>query len=343
MLKYCKTPKSTHYNKVLLRLTGALSRGSSHHANADALAPRGEIVGDAPPAVAANAPPPLSPSARLNVNANLVAGATSGIVTTALLHPFDCVKTRFQVHEGVGKSLSVVPKYSSTLNAFRTILKHEGVRALYQGVPTAMIGSGTAWGMYFMLYEKAKAFVRWRDHEQRAGGVWSDHERNKKLPPWKHMLCGSAAGVCTVFVTNPIWLIKTRLQLQVMQPEKERLGLPRVITSVAAGKGRESAARIPKTEVYYRGFFDALRIIVRDEGPMALYKGLVPALLLVSHGAIHFTIYEELKSLSAQCREDGKMGRYDPLVLGGVQGSGIHTDLPIPNSQGPHATPSSRG
>jgi solute carrier family 25 folate transporter 32 len=69
-------------------------------------------------------------------------------------------------------------------------------------------------------------------------------------------------------------------------------------------------------EVYYRGFLHAVRTIVRDEGPMALYKGLVPALFLVSHGAIHFTIYEELKSLSANYREDGQMGRFDPLVLG---------------------------
>jgi solute carrier family 25 folate transporter 32 len=278
-------------------------------------------------------------AARFGVNANLVAGACSGIATTAMLHPFDCVKTRFQVHEGRGAAggaggagagahsvKDVVPKYSSTLNAFRTILRQEGARALYQGVPTAMLGSGIAWGMYFMLYEKGKAFVRQRKCDEAhgeehglnrvgaAGAGMTAAERSKKLPPWQHMLCGSAAGVCTVFMTNPIWLIKTRLQLQVLRSEKDRLGLPKAAAATAARAGKGVVGG--RGEVYYRGFLHAVRTIVRDEGPMALYKGLVPALFLVSHGAIHFTIYEELKSLSANYREDGQMGRFDPLVLG---------------------------
>ena len=42
---------------------------------------------------------------------------------------------------------------------------------------------------------------------------------------------------------------------------------------------------------------DALIRIVREEGFHTLYCGLVPSLLLTSHAAIQFVIYEELKRI----------------------------------------------
>ncbi|PAN45176.1 hypothetical protein PAHAL_9G099300 [Panicum hallii] len=67
--------------------------------------------------------------------------------------------------------------------------------------------------------------------------------------------------------TNPIWLVKTRLQLQT--PKNHTSG--------------------------YSGFSDALRTILKEEGFLALYRGIGPGLLLVTHGAIQFTAYEELR------------------------------------------------
>jgi len=61
-----------------------------------------------------------------------------------------------------------------------------------------------------------------------------------------------------VFIFNPVWVVKTRLALQ----------------------GAENSA------TKYKGMSDALRTIAREEGIRGLYKGLVPALFLTSHGAI---------------------------------------------------------
>jgi len=42
---------------------------------------------------------------------------------------------------------------------------------------------------------------------------------------------------------------------------------------------------------------DAFRSIVRQEGWTGLYRGVGPALLLTSHGAVQFAVYEELRRI----------------------------------------------
>lgn len=63
--------------------------------------------------------------------------------------------------------------------------------------------------------------------------------------------------------TNPIWLIKLRLQLQ-MKKASENLATKKVLL--------------------YDGFMDAFQKITKKEGVMGLYKGTGPALLLTTHG-----------------------------------------------------------
>lgn len=74
-----------------------------------------------------------------------------------------------------------------------------------------------------------------------------------------------------VLITNPVWLIKTRMQLQ-MKKASERYNIKP-----------------------YKSMADAARTIVRDEGPLALYRGCGPALLLTSHGGVQFVVYEYLR------------------------------------------------
>lgn len=54
---------------------------------------------------------------------------------------------------------------------------------------------------------------------------------------------------------------------------------------------------------------DAFRTILREEGWRALYKGIVPSLFLVSHGAIQFTSYEELRKVIIELKAKGRTER----------------------------------
>jgi len=81
------------------------------------------------------------------------------------------------------------------------------------------------------------------------------------------MFSAVSAGVVTDVATNPIWVVKTRMQTQILRPHEER----------------------------DRTLFDAARRLVREEGVRGMYKGLAPQLIGLVHVGIQFPIYERMK------------------------------------------------
>ena len=103
------------------------------------------------------------------------------------------------------------------------------------------------------------------------------------------------AGSILVMMFNPIWLIKTRLALQ----------------------GSNASAEGSSKNVRYRGMLHAGSTIVKEEGVKGLYKGLVPALLLTSHGAVQFAVYEYLKKTCRDIWED-QVRKKSTFILRGL-------------------------
>ena len=227
---------------------------------------------------------------------NCVSGATSGAIAAIIVCPLDVLKTRLQV------SLTSDSTYMSTLESLRKIARNEGARGLYRGLGPTMAALLPNWGVYFTTYgylkyvfrerrrrkEERRSFAasgsrsrsrsrsRRSESERRNGGEstseTNDHHGNDTLA---HIVSAGGAGAATILATNPLWVAKTRLQVQYSE----------TLSSSLVGH-----ARAP-----YKGTLDALRRIARCEGIPGLYSGLGPSLLGISHVAIQFPIYERLK------------------------------------------------
>jgi solute carrier family 25 folate transporter 32 len=82
-------------------------------------------------------------------------------------------------------------------------------------------------------------------------------------------LASGMAGSATMVIVNPLFVAKTRMCSQPFDQPKMYKTLP-----------------------------GTLKTIVQQEGVTGLYRGLLPGLFGVSHGAVQFTFYENLKLLS---------------------------------------------
>ena len=200
--------------------------------------------------------------------APMVAGLSGGCVSTCLLLPLDNIKVRMQVNEDkkITRKISGSSFHFESIRIFRGILRHEGVRGLYQGLGPALVGSGVSWGGYFFLYEGFKKQLR--DYKEK-----TNRTNDLTLTSMDNFKLACAAGAVMVGLTNPLWLIKLRIQLQM----------------------KRSSEHLKLTHKPYTGMADATRTIIKEEGFLALYKGAGPALLLTSHGGVQFVCYEFLK------------------------------------------------
>eukprot|EP00042_Codosiga_hollandica_P034301 m.239386 g.239386 ORF g.239386 m.239386 type:complete len:286 (+) comp54371_c0_seq1:76-933(+) len=182
---------------------------------------------------------------------HLVGGVTGGIVSTMILHPIDLVKIRMQVERNRSQA--------TMREVLRSVYRQLGWRGFYNGVTPNMAASGVAWGTYFFQYNTIKLHMR--------------SHATEKLSPLQHISAAMLAGAGSMVVTNPLWVVKTRMC------------------------SAPTWAQLP-----YRGIWHGLKTIFQSEGLAGLYSGMVPGLIGVSHGACQFVVYEELKHFVNQKR-----------------------------------------
>lgn len=192
---------------------------------------------------------------------HFVAGGVGGMVGAVATCPLDVVKTRLQ--SDVYKYALSIPKLGNpvsmayqhikeTGSVILTIYRTEGGRALFRGLGPNLVGVIPARSINFFTYGATKEILLRRLNEGQEA-------------TWVHLLAGINAGLVTSTATNPIWLIKTRLQLE-------------------KNNGR-----------HYKNSWECLKYVVRNEGVLSLYKGLSASYLGGVELTLQWVLYEQMR------------------------------------------------
>ncbi|KAI8955756.1 mitochondrial carrier [Xylaria longipes] len=202
--------------------------------------------------------------------AHAVAGAGGGVLSMVLTYPLITLSTRAQVESKRAET--------DFLAAVKRIVAREGVAGLYAGLDSAVFGISVTNFVYYYWYEWTRAFFE--KAAAKAGRA------SRKLTTVESMMAGALAGSATVILTNPIWVINTR-----MTTRKESLEASREL--VVEGSGAKAVHGKPKAPTT----IGTLMALLREEGPQALFRGVIPALVLVINPILQYTLFEQMKNV----------------------------------------------
>ncbi|NWQ59103.1 S2533 protein, partial [Neopipo cinnamomea] len=209
----------------------------------------------------------MAGSPQENTLLHLFAGGCGGTVGAIFTCPLEVIKTRLQSSklafrtvyypqvqlgtisgEGMVRPTSVSPGLFSVL---KSILEKEGPRSLFRGLGPNLVGVAPSRAVYFGCYSKAK---------EQFNGVFVP---NSNIV---HVCSAGSAAFITNSLMNPIWMVKTRMQLE----RKVRGSKPMNALQCA-------------------------RYVYQTEGIRGFYRGLTASYAGISETIICFAIYESLK------------------------------------------------
>ncbi|KAF8083555.1 hypothetical protein N665_0766s0015 [Sinapis alba] len=219
--------------------------------------------------------------AKASAAANAVGGLTAAMAAQLVWTPVDVVSQRLMVQGSSGLvNSSRCCNYVNGFDAFRKIVRADGVKGLYRGFGISILTYAPSNAVWWASYSVAQSMV-W-------GGIGcyvckKDQENGNTVKPDSKTVMAvqgvsaAIAGSVSALITMPLDTIKTRLQ--VLDGED---------SNNSNGKRGPSIGQ-------------TVRNLVREGGWTACYRGLGPRCASMSMSATTMiTTYEFLKRLSAK-------------------------------------------
>lgn len=124
----------------------------------------------------------------------VLAGGSAGAIGIAIANPTDLIKIRMQADR-------TGTRYRGTIDAFRSIIKNEGVLRLWTGVGPAIQRAFVVNAAELATYDQSKSML--------VSGLAMDATK-----PATHFAASFMAGFCAALASSPVDVIKNRLMNQ---------------------------------------------------------------------------------------------------------------------------------
>ncbi|KAL1838196.1 hypothetical protein VTJ49DRAFT_2953 [Mycothermus thermophilus] len=222
--------------------------------------------------------------------AHALAGAGGGVLSMALTYPLITLSTRAQVESKRAET--------AFLAAVRHIIAREGVAGLYSGLSSALFGISVTNFVYYYWYEWTRAFFE--KAAAAAAAKSGGRAGPRKLTTVESMIAGAIAGSATVILTNPIWVVNTRMTARknTSNTDEEKKEGESTTTTTEGGETLPAPATAAAEKKPTKpSTIGTLLTLLRTEGPGALFAGVVPALVLVINPILQYTLFEQLKNV----------------------------------------------
>lgn len=251
-----------------------------------------------------------------NAVVNGLAGAGGGIIAQIITYPLQTVNTRQQTERIAkkvpGSSLSAPPSSPparGTLLQIVQVVRTEGLGGLYSGLKPSLLGVAASLGIYYYFYQlfknKAEAIAVANRIKGRGDG---------SVGMFSWLVVAALAGSLNVLLTNPIWVLVTRMQThtqaerKTLEAKKEALTREASESNLIGSSLQEKLAELDSIKPHPYGTLHAVSEVYNEAGIAGFWKGIIPTLIMVCNPSIQFMIYESsLKRLRAK-RATNKQG-----------------------------------
>ncbi|KDP44825.1 hypothetical protein JCGZ_01325 [Jatropha curcas] len=222
---------------------------------------------------------------------NGLAGAGGGIIAQLITYPLQTVNTRQQTERDPKKE----KRKLGTIERMCQVVKHEGWERLYGGLTPSLVGTAASQGVYYYFYQifrdKAEAIALERKRKGFGDG---------SVGMFASLVVAAFAGSVNVLLTNPIWVIVTRMQTHTKVSKKCKSS---DLSSVAANETAIDGIEPPPY-----GTGHVIQEVYDEAGVWGFWKGVFPTLIMVSNPSIQFMLYETMLKKLKKRRASSKKG-----------------------------------
>jgi len=248
----------------------------------------------------------------------LFAGAGSGALSSFICAPLDLIRTRMQVWGEIqqepkqksSNSNSTGTGTSSTTNnsnnnksklnnimnnnkkitpaeAFRAIIKKEGLMGIFRGLGATLLTVPLFWGVYFPLYDETKHYLQTSDRTK-------DFVSNYH-PGLVHCISAISTGAVADLICNPLFVVRTRLQTQALH-------------ELTSGSTTINNRTRPTSMIQMANQLHT------KHGITVFWRGMTANIMGLSHCAVQFPAYEFLKRYFREKRRNDNNNNSSSII-----------------------------